>query len=286
MKRRMYSAALMALNAMSGIAAAQTADWTGFYLGLNGGALGNSTCENWAKLTPGIGRTLFIANCPDNSVYLFGGQLGFNWQVDQVVLGLEGDWDGVGSKTSNRIYNYPGDDEFGSPVPAGTFNFTAKSIPNGLGTIRGRVGYAVGNWLPYFTAGAAFAGGSGRSSATFTPIGSPSATALFAGGRTYSSNGWTVGAGVEYQIASAWSVKAEYLYVKLGSGANQVTNCSGSAATCDALVNTIDLQSTTNSVTQNVFRVGFNYRFGSHRAVSVVAAAVPVASTRRPPGPN
>lgn len=263
MRRAKYLAALIALSAVSGTAGAQTAHWTGFYLGLNGGSLRNSTCENWTQLTPGIGRAPFIGSCPDNTVYLFGGQLGYNWQLDHVVLALEGDWDGAGSKTNNRIYNYPGDDEFGSPVPAGTFDFTAKNVPNGLGTIRGRVGYAIGDWLPYFTAGAVFAGGSGRSSATFTPTATPAASAFFTGSRTYSSNGWTVGAGVGYQIAGAWSVKAEYLYVKLGSGANEVTRCSGSVATCEAFVNTLNLQSTSNSVTANVLRLGFNYRIGA-----------------------
>ena len=243
-------AALLALGAVSGAALAQNAQWDGFYIGLNAGVLTNSTCTNWTPTNPAVIARFNTSNCPSNSVFLGGGQLGYNWQINQIVIGLEGDYDGVNSKTKSRIYDYPG----GAVVPAGTFSFYGKNTPNGLGTIRARFGYALDNWLPYVTAGAALAGGSTRSSATFTPLNATAPTASFAGGRTYSSNGWTAGAGVEYQIERAWSVKAEWLYVKLGSGANQVSSCTTTVAGgCDAFGN-LNLQSTSNSVSANVFR--------------------------------
>ena len=281
MKVKTSLAALLALGAVSGAALAQNAQWDGFYIGLNAGVLTNSTCTNWTPTNPAVIARFNTSNCPSNSVFLGGGQLGYNWQINQIVIGLEGDYDGVNSKTKSRIYDYPG----GAVVPAGTFAFYGKNTPNGLGTIRARFGYAVDNWLPYVTAGAALAGGSTRSSATFTPLNATAPTASFAGGRTYSSNGWTAGAGVEYQIERAWSVKAEWLYVKLGSGANQVSSCTTTVAGgCDAFGN-LNLQSTSNSVSANVFRVGFNYRFGTHAPPEPVAAVAAPVVAPPPPAP-
>jgi outer membrane immunogenic protein len=265
-------AALLALGAVSGAALAQNAQWDGFYIGLNAGVLTNSTCTNWTPTNPAVIARFNTSNCPSNSVFLGGGQLGYNWQINQIVIGLEGDYDGVNSKTKSRIYDYPG----GAVVPAGTFSFYGKNTPNGLGTIRARFGYAVDNWLPYVTAGAALAGGSTRSSATFTPLNATAPTASFAGGRTYSSNGWTAGAGVEYQIERAWSVKAEWLYVKLGSGANQVSSCTTTiAGGCDAFGN-LNLQSTLRD--PRATRAGRSGRSPGGCATPATAAPNPAAA--------
>ena len=85
--------------------------------------------------------------------------------------------------------------------------------------------------MPYITGGAAF--GDVKAS---SPFGDASKTMI----------GWTAGAGLEYAMWSNWSVKAEYLYVDLGS-----FDCG---ITCGA---------TTDDVTfkANVVRAGINYRF-------------------------
>ena len=190
----------------------------------------------------------------------------------------------MSSSTKSRSRNYPG--TVGG-LPAGTYNFSGKSNPNGLGTIRFRLGYAIDAWLPYITAGAALAGGSGNATATFTPVGGSDPTATFLGGKSFSSNGWTVGLGTEYQLASAWSVKLEYLYVNLGKGSDQVSGCQGTPAACSAFANESFL-SHSNSATGNIVRLGFNYRFGSPspraaEAVVPVAAAAPAYVAPPPP---
>lgn len=104
-------------------------NWTGFYVGINGGG--------------GWGRTSvsapFTTGGYDISGGLVGGTLGYNWQVGQAVFGLEGDidWSNIG----------------GSHVCAGT---TCSVRNNWLGTVRGRLGYAFDRFLPYVTGGAAF----------------------------------------------------------------------------------------------------------------------------------
>jgi len=103
-----------------------------------------------------------------------------------------------------------------------------------LATARGRIGYAgFDSFLPYITGGAAF----GDIEATNSALSSASKTKV----------GWTLGGGVEYAMWSRWSVKAEYLYVDLGS-----FDCglACSAVTPDNV-----------SFTASLVRAGLNYRF-------------------------
>src|SRR5258708_6415178 len=98
--------------------------WTGFYLGLNGGG-------GWGR------STWDRAGDFDLSGGVIGGTAGFNWQMGQVVFGVEGDldWSGVSGTTS-------------------TLCAAGCATRNGwLGTLRGRLGYAFDRFLPYVTGG-------------------------------------------------------------------------------------------------------------------------------------
>ena len=126
---------------------------------------------------------------------LIGGSLGYNWQAGSWVFGLEGDYSlaniGGGSSTCGAA----------SPLP----HPCATRIES-LGTLRGRVGWAVGatgKWLPYLTGGLAV--GQIKASDALLP----------ASGRDFRT-GWTVGGGLEVVLAPSWTAKAEYLYVDLG----------------------------------------------------------------------
>jgi len=103
-------------------------NWTGFYVGLNGG-------YGWghSDLSAPLSASL------DTSGGLVGGTLGYNYQMGQFVLGAEGDgdWSGIS----------------GSTICAAT---TCDIHNNWLATVRGRVGYAFDRFLPYVTGGAAF----------------------------------------------------------------------------------------------------------------------------------
>jgi outer membrane immunogenic protein len=103
--------------------------WTGFYLGINGGA-GWGRSDVAAPFSTGTFNT---------SGGLVGGTLGYNYQMGQTVFGLEadGDWTHLN----------------GSATCALT---TCQTSNDWLATARGRLGYAVDRFLPYVTAGAAF----------------------------------------------------------------------------------------------------------------------------------
>ena len=151
--------------------------WTGFYVGINGGG--------------GFGRSDFAAPFPsgsfDTSGGLVGGTLGYNYQMDNVVLGVEGDIDWTNIR--------------GSAACAGTICETRNDW---LGTARGRLGYAFGSFMPYVTGGLAV----GNIKNSIAGVGSASETKA----------GWTAGGGVEAHVSGPWSVKAEYLFVDLGRG--------------------------------------------------------------------
>ena len=185
----------------------QAYNWTGFYLGLNGG--GSWGHSWWSGSATGV----------DPSGGLIGGTAGYNWQMGHAVLGVEGDLDWANLKGTGTSVG----------CPAG-----CTTSDSWLGTVRGRVGYAFGAFLPYVTGGLA----TGDIKA---------ATPGFAGDSAANA-GWTAGGGVEFALPGNWSAKAEYLHVDLGR-LDCGTNC-GTTPTDNV------------SMRDNVFRAGINYRFG------------------------
>ena len=89
---------------------------------------------------------------------------------------------------------------------------------NWLGTVTGRVGYSVGQWLPYVKGGFAAA-----------EVGSPLQGAGQIGSFTQGDHdgGWTAGVGFEYQFSPKWSLGLEYLYTDLGAGAPNGARVAG-----------------------------------------------------------
>jgi outer membrane immunogenic protein len=115
-------------------------NWTGFYIGINGGgAWGNSAWDS----TGGF----------DLSGGMIGGTIGYNWQTGPWVLGVEGDLDWASVK--------------GSTAALGCVTANCSTENTWLGTVRGRVGYAFDRWMPYITGGVAF-GGVNANQAPFT----------------------------------------------------------------------------------------------------------------------
>ena len=95
-------------------------------------------------------------------------------------------------------------------------------------TARGRLGYAVDKWLFFVSGGAAWMKIDSAefclnnptvtaAGAALTPAGScqgPLATAVLQSDRR---TGWTIGGGVEYALPYNWSIRSEYLYIKIPS---------------------------------------------------------------------
>ncbi len=247
-----------AASAQGVIATGSTPKWSGFFAGANIGGAWNNTCNSWQpgdRITgnPVLNNAFNNRNCPNNDTFIGGVQLGYLFQRDQWVWGFGLDYEIWSAKNHNRSYTYTGP----TPPPDGTYAFSGKNNPDGLILLGPRVGYAFDQWLPYIRIGAAFATGSHRGTASFTDA---NGTSSFSGGKNYNTSGFNVGAGVGYRIAPPFSLTAEYNFVNMGKGNNSVTSCTGSARAC-ADFGQISLSNIHNSLTANLFRVGFNYTF-------------------------
>jgi outer membrane immunogenic protein len=205
---------LLALSLLSGSALADANDWTGVYAGAQFGQGSSSFDYSYH----GAAAVSF-----DSDGLIGGLTVGYNWQKENFVLGVEGDYSlsEVGSST------------LVTPAPCYIqgCNGRIKSTASG----RLRIGYAVQSFLPFLTVGAAFADIKG--SADLGACGS-----AYCG---FSSSRWgqTYGAGVEWRINQKWSAKAEYLYSHFDAPAFSSSNV------------------TVSSINLNVARLGVNYHF-------------------------
>ena len=198
--------------------------WRGFYAGLNGGYAWGS--EDPIVVTGGVASGAMSAIDPDG--WFGGGQIGYNAQFGNFVLGAEADLMGgnIEGTTTGVI---------GAPA----FTAAAASELNWLSTIRARAGFAAGNVLVYATGGVAFA------DIDYALVGADGSVA--AGGDTLT--GYAVGGGIEWAFARNWTLKSEYMYVDLG----------------DARINGVDGGGAPISASfDNAFhtvRAGINYKF-------------------------
>jgi outer membrane immunogenic protein len=243
-------------------------DWTGFYLGLNGGYSWGRAGRDITFFNPLNGVTIVppvgTGTTSDSNLNgaVFGGQIGYNWQTSNWVFGLETDAQWTGQRGS-AAFLCGGTIAGGACLPGLTFLpagalGTAAAVDQKLewfGTFRGRFGVAVTpSVLLYATGGAAY--GSIKTNvalAGFTPAGVPITAA---GSSSDIRLGWTVGAGIEAMLASNWSAKLEYLYVDLGTfSSSAVLPIAGGALGIGATLN--------SHVTDSIVRAGINYHFSA-----------------------
>ena len=187
---------------------AQVYNWTGFYVGVNGG-YGWGTQDPMTPLSNRFDRTSF-----NTSGGMFGGTIGAQIQQGYVVLGVEGDLDWANIKGSGITTPTIG----GLILPGLPITLNMATNVSAVGTARLRAGVAMNNWLFYATGGAAFI----KSSANGTSIaGVPCGTLGVLPNCSASSlrPGLAAGLGAEWGFAQNWSAKVEYLYIEsLGSG--------------------------------------------------------------------
>ena len=148
--------------------------WAGPYLGGNLGYAWGSVDNNPTK----------------PSGFAGGVEAGYNWQSGQWVFGIEGDIQAGGATDTFAPW------KFSNPW---------------FGTLRGRVGYVLGNVMFFGTGGLAF----GELRAT-----------TFGLSESHSTVGWTAGVGAEMGFAPNWSAKVEYLYVDLSNNNFVITGAS------------------------------------------------------------
>jgi outer membrane immunogenic protein len=227
-------------------------NWTGLYAGVHVG-------YGWSNnnVSVGVADPLSLATAavldgafalrylPKRDGYVAGAQLGYNHQIDRLLLGVEADIAASGITGDQTILTPRCPNFCGSP------NLSSVSQDmEWFGTVRGRVGAVVDNWLFYGTAGVAFGGvkysywqnnalfGLGG---TINTLGSDSKTHV----------GWTGGGGIEYGFGR-WSAKVEYLYFDLGDHSLVVP-----LNTVPTLIQFVPKYENSRSMV----RAGLNYRF-------------------------
>ena len=250
------------------VVAAVVYDWTGFYIGGNAGySWGRASTDGDLTGTQNVsvfrtaGPTLIsstntvLAALPltgrsNVDGFIGGGQAGYNWQRGSLLFGLEADLQYSDERGRGEVCLVAG-------CAIGTGLFTANYKLDWFGTARGRVGFLpTERVLLYATGGLAY--GQLSATAPLIPLSWGSTRA-----------GWTVGAGAEAAIDRNWSVKLEYLYMDLGnigsSGAT-ATGVVNQANTPGQGFNTVTTTTLTSAFrtrfTDNILRVGLNYRFG------------------------
>jgi outer membrane immunogenic protein len=266
MKR--LSVTLAAVSAFLGIAgAAMAADmplkapayvpvynWTGLYIGGTvGGAWGSFDPQSsTAYSQTGYFRTTSVpainaagVQSVNPSAFTGGFEAGYNLQRGNFVYGIEGDIESFhlnGSASAGALYP--------CCAPAG-FTVTSNASTTWLATVRGRLGYAVNNWLFFATGGVAFTDLHGNFGFSDTYAAATESASL-----SSTQTGYTVGGGVEAGLWGNWSVKAEYLYVNFGTLSTTSNNFNSTFGPnpASAFAHSIDLKA-------NIARAALNYRF-------------------------
>ncbi|MGB9028342.1 MAG: outer membrane beta-barrel protein [Rhodomicrobium sp.] len=268
MKRRLL---LGAVSAIAMIGAAQAADlggmkeaevappiwnWSGFYAGVNGGYIwGSGVFGNDNEWFNGYTPNSYTAFGQNSSEGGFGGgQIGFNIQRDRLVYGIEADIQGAGLDASRDVSPYD------SPATKNGY-FSDARVEEQLdwfGSVRGRVGLVPWqNILVYVTGGVAFGGvqdslkQTNYQSYNYNPSGTQICTSA---NNNDVHAGYDLGAGVEYGLTPAWSVKFEYQFMDLGDQkvfANYAEK--GGYSTVSSVAE--------SKLSFNTVRVGINYHF-------------------------
>jgi outer membrane immunogenic protein len=213
-------------------------DWTGFYIGGNGGWGQSRNCFDFVDAFG-----VFVADgCRERSGGVAGGQIGYRWQASQWVFGVEaqGDWADLSNQRISLIN------------PA----FSTRTTTDAIGLFTGQIGYAWNQALFYVKGGAAVTSNRFSILDTLTGFEFASASATRWGG--------TVGVGFEYGFTPNWSFGVEYNHLFMGDANNSFTGLPVAAA---AFVN--------NRISQDVdmVTVRLNYRFGGFGGYGAPVAA-------------
>lgn len=258
-------------------------NWTGFYIGANAGySWGRSPYEVAGGSTIRT-RTFRGFTTPDPTLLtdvttagpafigtgtanldggVAGGQIGYNWQSGAWVFGLETDLQWTGQRGSTSFCLTVG-------CPVGGFVANADYKLHWFGTARARAGWLVDpRVLLYVTGGAAY--GQVKADYTGGVLGLP----LLASSTSTTRLGWTVGGGIEGMLSSNWTIKAEYLYVDLGSVASGALGGATTTVSIDpqttiaTVVDTTFAAAARTRVRDNIARIGINYHFSAGPVVA------------------
>ncbi len=224
--------------------------WTGFYVGVNAGYTFAGSNDVTTIGTPGF-QALIPGSIAPNSLkaggdgFIGGAQIGYNIQYGQFVYGLETDIQFADTKKKSSF--------IGNPVLGTQLNTTAESEMRYFGTLRARLGFTpVDRLLVYATGGLAY----GDVKTTLGVNGVQAPALSWAGSKSDTRFGWTIGAGAEYALTNNWSIKGEYLYYDLGK---KTVSTVPNAAANAAVPGVAYVGKAEN--TGHIARAGVNYKF-------------------------
>jgi opacity protein-like surface antigen len=251
------------------IAPAPVFTWTGFYVGFNFGhtwtanpsiAAGTANLLDLSIERFGLASAIGASGIPGARLngFFFGGQAGYNWQfADGLIASFEADIQGAGVRGGGRLANVTAA-PIGFAVTSGKLNRSLEF----LGTVRGRLGYAVTpTIMAYVTGGLAYGGA--NLTTTIVQSLTPSILIGNAGKGDLYENlvGWTIGAGGEMALSRNVSAKVEYLYYDLGS--LSLSPASNPLAFTNPLLGLrlVDATNVSTRFNGHIVRAGLNYRF-------------------------
>jgi outer membrane immunogenic protein len=253
---------------------APIANWTGFYVGVNVGV-------RWGHFdgsAPAAGTPFFDAFSNFNQPVF---AVPFSFNANSGVAGLHG---GHNTQLSpNWLVGFEVDVTWGRGSGSSSFSFA--DIPNNTsGTVlfsgkidwsmslRGRAGYTVGSWLLYVTAGLSIArvsvsaSGATNGAGTFTCgdfftcIFTTSSTSAFSASQLVP--GGVIGGGLEYQFATSWIFRVEYLFTSYGTVdfGNAIINTTYFDTFCFCTIQTGANGNVTARLTTQTLRVGLSFK--------------------------
>ena len=222
--------------------------WTGFYVG---GHLGYAWGGSNRTTAPGLAGSLDMFQPFDpfkeTGSFFAGLQAGYDYMLpNRFVIGAEATASFPSVQNPDGI-SIGGISTFSSPVGPESYSETVLSS----GTVRGRIGYAPGNWLLYATGGFAWT----YDQLTLTQLATGTTDMPFLW-----RLGWAAGAGVEVPVAPNWTASIQYLYTDYGHSNVLFANAG---------------QPFNSDLSLQELRAGLNYRFGDDAAQAIGSATEP-----------
>jgi len=252
-----YAGPVSAEKNVTPMAPAPACDWTGFYVGVNVGVTeyrAGFTDEDywWNGATTTYEKPAFIG----------GGQIGYNYQWRDLVLGIEADFSGLGDADHDNKLTYCSfcdAAEYGETVNGEGYYWQQRAKVDFMATLRGKIGISFldNKAMIYVTGGGAYA--HGRWDVYFADYSVEDSRYDDVDWRGDDWRwGWVGGFGIEYALNCHWSIRAEGLYTWLNSDTQGVDRGrSGEGAHEEAYAGhgqrfEDDLWS---------YRIGINYKF-------------------------
>jgi outer membrane immunogenic protein len=226
-------------------------NWSGFYIGVNGGGHWSNDSDpavvstntfwnasNLATISAALPLTL------SKTGFGAGGQAGYNWFVSTFVFGVEVDVMGLSGTATRNL-------TVALPTPKQQDMFTDSASDRWIATLRGRVGFAFDRVLFYVTGGGAASNWSISHAYSDTfGAGTPLTTTQL----TQTQYGWIAGGGIEYAVLNNWTVRGEYLYASIAAISSTLTfqNTPGHGATFTHA----------DGLTESIARAAVSYKIG------------------------